>query len=176
MYGREPELKQNPNPPAVRFIRKNGRIIPIVQGKKKRSLIDNLEGRVNEMKREVNEAERGMRQVSYDRETDHHRNFATKSSYPEWYSKIKFKNKEDFKTALLSQRGKKHDEIINQAIDDLIGGYESPDVGRVPPDREFRIKTKQAWDNTNVIFRKIDGKVRPIKIRLKQDDFSDIPF
>lgn len=174
-----PGFKDNKNPPQVRFIRKNGRIIPIVQGKKKTSLSPVVEGRINEMSSEVRQAQQGKRLVAHNRDTDTYVNFAEKSTFPRFYSRIKFKNKDDFFKTIEKKSGPKFEKILDTAVDDLQTGYDTPYGGAVPPNEKFLVGTKQVFDNRNVIFRRIDDRIVPIKlksrIRKSQDD-DYVPF
>lgn len=168
----------NENAPQIRFVRIRGRVVPIVQGKKKLSLVPKVEDQIQEMKHEISIAEKGSRQVAHSEYGDS-KNFATQSTFPGWYKSLGFRNREEFLGAVKTRNTKKFDKVADEAIDHLKDGYEST-YGRVPPDTEFRIKTRQDFDNTGVIFRKIDGKVRPLrfgpKIQKQRDDFDEVPF
>lgn len=167
-----PSYRDNSNPPAVRFIKKNGRVIPIVQGKKVNKASGMIESRLDEMSQEVQMADRGERGVGYNDDREVVRNFSTKSTYPKFYSEIGFKNKDHFYKTVMTRETKLFDKLADQAIDDLKDGYDTS-FGRVPPSRDFRVATRQTFDNRGVVFRKIDGQIRPLRFKKKNDE---VPF
>lgn len=169
--------KQNPKQPQIRFIRKNGRIIPIVNRKKVSAASDNLEGRLGEMKGEVSGAssEGKSFKQGIDGSTSYSKGF---SNYPEFYRQLKFRNKNDFFKAFVG-KGKKADDLVGQAHEDLSNGYESALSGRVPPDLNYKTETRQVFNNNGIVFRKIKGRVVPIKSskKAKKNDYNnDVPF
>lgn len=169
-------IKDNPNAPQIRFIRKNGRVIPIVQKKKVTRAAPLVDERLEEMKIEVEHATKGERGVGYDENRNAVKNFSIRSTYPDFYREAKFRNKNEFFKTIEKREGQKFDALAGQAIDDLKGGYETS-FGRVPPNLHFRVLTKQTFDNTNVVFRRINGRVVPIrnpKAEFMKDD--EIPF
>jgi hypothetical protein len=177
-FSHDSRYKENPKAPTVRFVKIRGRVVPIVNGHKKVSLSPLVEGRLNELKFEVKHAERGQRGVFHNRETGISKNFATTSTFPGWYSQIGFKNKDDFEKVLVKRKSKKFDVLVEKAISDLNRGYDTSH-GEVPPNMEFRVKTRQAFDNRGVVFRKIDGKVRPLRFlmnRTQKHNYDEVPF
>ena len=167
--------KDNPNAPQIRFIRRNGRIIPIVGGKKKPSLTPLIEGRIKEMDTEIKVAEKGGKDVSYSHDEGTYRSFKKISTFPSWYADIKAKNRGEFHKSIQKQSGATFDKVAHQAIEDLNTGY-STSFGRVPPSMEFRVKAKQTFDNKDVLFRRIDGQVRPLKIPVWKRKDDKVPF
>lgn len=163
------DYRDNMNPPSIRFIKKNGRVIPIVQGKKVKKASTLVESRLDEMTQEVQWAERGERGVGYNDDREVVSNFATKSTYPKFYSELGFKGKDHFYKTVMTRETKLFDRLADRAIDDLKDGYETP-VGRVAPNREFRVATRQTFDNRGVVFRKVDGQVRPLRFKKKNDE------
>lgn len=155
----------NKNAPSVKFIRKNGRIIPIIGNKNIPSASSHVQSRISEMTTEVINAQQGRRGVGQNGKA-----FSTPSTFPKWYSEHRFANKNDFFKVAGDQKSVRNDRLVNQAIADLLNGYSSPS-GRVPPNRQFQIATRQVFDNKNVIFRKIDGKIVPIRLRN-----NEVPF
>lgn len=156
------DFRDNPNPPQIRFIRKGGRIIPIVNRKKLTKSSSDVELRLVEMASEVREAQKGFRGANYDESTGLSKGFGVKSTYPKFYSQIKFKNKDHFNKVFLTESGNKYEQLVDHAIKDLKEGYESPS-GFVPRNLRFRVATKQTFDNRKIVFRKIDGIVRPLR-------------
>jgi hypothetical protein len=172
------DYKENENAPRVRFIRKNGRIIPIVGEQKSMKGSEELQHRLNEMKQEVltsSSAGRSFKETN--RGMVHSKGF---TNYPSFYRNIKFRNKGDFLSAY-SGKGKKADILIQQAHEDLSGGYVSSMSGEAPPSMAYRVATKQSFDNRNVIFRRINGRIVPIRLKDKSSKKAstfndDVPF
>lgn len=155
--------KANESAPQIRFVRIRGRVIPIVNKKKSLKGADNINARLNEMKSEVTTA--SSEGMSFKKGSDgsvvYSKGF---SNYPSFYRSLKFKNKSDFLKAL-EGRTKKSDDLVEQAHEDLSKGYDSSFAGPVPSDLNYKVDTKQVFDNRSVVFRKLNGQVRPIKIK-----------
>lgn len=164
------------------FKKESGRIVLYSDGKRVgggRMVKD----RLLEMKGEVRAAEAGytvstMKDLG-DRGYEYKRH-GVKSTFPEWYGEIGFRNKDDFMRVFNKKQGKRKDKLVNQAIEDLSEGYKTS-FGPVPENQKFRLKTRQDFDNTNVIFRKIRGRIVPIKTKgpakKQHNKYSDeVPF
>ena len=163
------KLKENPNPPRVTFRRIHGRIVPIIQGKKAHGGTKILRQELEDRASEIAHAEKGMRGVGYH-EGEAVKNFGTRSSFPAWYSEIGFKGKKDFAKTIKEKKGVKYERLVDDSINGLLHGRDSS-FGRIPASTSFRIATRQTFDNTNVIFRNIDGRVVPIRSKREE-----IPF
>ena len=171
------EIVDNINAPKVTFIKKNGRVMLRGNGK---SLAGEriLNERINIMVAEVNAAEAGrvvttMKDMGVD--GIQFRKSGVKSTFPDFFRDAGFSTKKGFIRAAKRRKGPAFKRIVNQAITDLLEGYESS-FGFVPPDQEFLIKTKQKFDNRNVIFRNINGRIVPIKTNKKINTSSEVPF
>jgi hypothetical protein len=164
------DFKDNANAPQIRFVRINGRVIPIVNKQKVMKAAPLVESRIDEMTSQVQSAEAGKRNVGKDENGNVVKNFGTQSTFPGFYGALGFRNKNDFYKTVMQRQSKKFDNLAEQAIDDLKGGYQTQD-GRVPPNRDFRVLTKQTFDNRGVTFRNINGRVVPL--RNKHDE---VPF
>jgi len=164
-------FRDNPNPPRVRFIRVHGRVIPIVNNKKSLLGSKMISDRLEEMRQEVQHAERGMRGVGYNEHGEAVKNFATRSTFPPWYSHHGFKNKEQFYKTIDNLKSRKRIGLEEQAVEDLSKGYMTS-FGRVPPSLGFKVVTRQVYDNRGVTFSRIDGLVRPM--HFKKDE--EVPF
>jgi len=156
------QYKDNKNAPNIRFVRINGHVVPMINGQHLPKAGKMVEKRIDEMTAEVQHAEAGQRGVGFDEHRNAIRNFGTKSTFPKWYGDIKFKNKEDFYKTVMQRTSNKFDQVAQQAIGDLKEGHDSPH-GRVPPDMDFRVATRQTFNNKGVSFKNIDGIVRPIR-------------
>ena len=163
------KLKENPNPPQVTFRRIHGRIVPIVKGKRAPGATKILKQELDDRASEIAHAEAGYRGVGYH-EGHAVKNFGTKSSFPSWYSDIGFKSKKDFVKTIKEKKGVKYERLVNDSISGLLHGRNSS-FGYVPPSTSFRIATRQTFDNTHVVFRNIDGRVVPMRIKREE-----IPF
>lgn len=137
----------NQNAPKVRFVRINGRIIPIVSGKKSPKAEKALNRGIDEMTSEVSVAEAGRRTVN-----DHGERVTWGSSFPKYFGENGFRTKKQWMSAVEKKSGKDYEVITKMAADT----------------HAFRIATKQIFDNHNVIFRNIDGRVRPIKLKSRE--------
>ncbi len=174
--------KENSYKPNVRFIRVRGRVIPIVQGKKSHKAADNINARLGEMKAEVMASTSSGRSFSTKADGST-KNIAASSNYPDFYRSMKFRNKTDFMKALYG-KSNKSDDLVKEAHDNLSTGYETSYGGRVAPDLNYKVDTKQVYDNRGVVFRRFNGKVVPIRTKkVKEppmpknlDNYDDVPF
>ena len=131
-----------------------------------------LLGRIHEMSAEVRDAERGARGVAHHEHGS--RAYAVSSSYPEWYSKLGLTNKDDFMRVVKAKQGVKFERVAANAAADLNKGYHTA-YGDVPANSQWKVKTKQAWDNRGVVFRRVHGRIVPIHTkRAKAAD--EVPF
>lgn len=175
-YQERDGLVKNKDAKPITFVKKNGRI-SLKMGKRsvggERLVID----RIREMKMEVEKAEKGSTvstMKDFGPGSAEYKRHGIKSSFPKWFGELGFNSKKDFIKVLNSKKGVRYDRLVNRAIDDLSTGYSSS-YGRIPPSEEFQVKSRQKFDNRGVVFRVIDGKVRPI--RGGGPRFSDeVPF
>lgn len=138
----------NENAPQVRFVRVRGRIIPIVQGKKKLKAAAILDENLQRMKVDVDVAEAGRRIPLADGTWTGH-----KSTFPKHFKRAGFKTKHEWLSAYNRQEGPKFERILRIATGD----------------RAFRVATSQMYDNHLTIFRTIDNRVRPIKLKSAEE-------
>jgi hypothetical protein len=155
------KFAENKNPPNVRFIRKGGRIIPIVGGKKSYKAEKVLKQNIDEMTYEVEAAEAGRRTMN-----EHGESVSWKSGFPKFFGQNGFRTKKQWTGAIKKQSGKDFDVITSLAADK----------------HNFKVATKQIFDNRLVSFRTIDGKVRPFRAK-SQDAYEfynpkseEVPF
>jgi len=153
--------KQNPNPPKVTFRVLRGRVVPIVQGKQPRGVTNILKDELEGRKIEIEHAEAGKRNVGYDGDRVV-KSFGTKSTFPGYYSKIGFKNKDHFMKVINNKKGPKFAALVEDSIGGLLKGRTSS-YGKIPPSTKFRVATKQEFDNRGVVFRKINGVIVPLR-------------
>ena len=64
----------------------------------------------------------------------------------------------------MQKPGVKQDQLMSAAVKDIKSGK---DYGLGLPNRskQFQVATREIFDNTNVIFRKLNGRVVPMKIK-----------
>lgn len=141
---------ENKNAPSVRFVRIRGRIVPIVGGHKSNKGAAILKDRIDHMDHEVQVAEAGRR-VRLDDGSTH----SWKSGFPQHFRDLGFATKKQWNAAMSKGSGPAFDSIVDKAADNMA----------------FKVATKQVYDNRHVLFRKIDGEVRPIRAK-SQDAFD----
>lgn len=135
---------ENKNAPSVRFVRIRGRIIPIVGGQKSAKAAKVLQNNIDEMNVQVEIAEAGRRFTTQDGEW-----LAQRSSFPKFFGKLGFKKKDEWLRAIKKGEGRDFDIIRDHAA----------------AQTNFKLATKQLYDNHNVLFRNIGGIVRPIRAK-----------
>lgn len=166
-------VKENPNPPKVTFRMIRGRVVPIVAGKRARGAGPILRQEIQDRYSEVKHADKGYRGASVDWDHGHAVNFGVKSTFPPFFSQLKFNSRKQFLEVVEKKKGKKYEDLVEDSIDGLLHGRESSH-GYIPPNQQFRFATKQSFNNRGVVFRRIDGKVRPLKFKKKEED--EVPF
>lgn len=161
----EPEgLVKNKDAKPITFVKKKGRL-SLKMGGKKVGGSNMVVDRINEMKSEIEHAEAGSTVTTmkdFGPGSAEFKRFGIKSTFPKWFSKNGFNSKKDFMKVINSKKGVRYERLVNQAITDLSNGHSSA-YGDVPASTDFKVKTKQVYDNRGVVFRVINGKVRPMK-------------
>lgn len=172
-------LVKNKKSKEIRFVKQRGRI-RIYNGKKSVGGERALAGRLKEMKSEIDHATKGetvsvMKDLG-SKGTSYKR-YGIKSTFPRWFGRIGFNSKKDFNKVFDRKSGTRYQRLLKKAHKDLSQGYETT-FGDVPPDKDYLVKTRQRFDNRGVIFRKIRGKIVPIRTnRRKKPKFDDeVPF
>lgn len=167
----------NDDAPTITFIKKNGRLrlkgngkdiagesILNEQLKTMTSLVKHAQrGERIVLKKEEFRADGGSSLVAFSKA-------GVQSTFPGFFGDLGFSSRKQFLNVMKKREGKKFNQVVNRAIEDLTEGS-STSFGRIPPDEEFLIKTRQVFDNRNIVFRVIGGKVRPIR-----STFDDVPF
>jgi hypothetical protein len=118
---------------------------------------------LNNMAWEIKRSEAGSSTLvkdEHDRVT--HRAF-TKSSFPKYMSEAGINSTKDFLKVLSQKKGIRHDRLKNEAIKRLEQGYKN-EHGFDVPSKEFLVASKQLYDNKNVIFRRVRGRIIPIRV------------
>ncbi len=168
--------KLNPNPPKVTFRRIRGRVVPIVDGKQPRGATRPLREELYLREMEVREAQRGMRGATLD-DQGNYKGFGTKSTFPPFFRELGFSSRKQFLDVVKKKQGRKYDQLVEDSIESLIKGRESEQFGRIPPNEKFRLATKQEFDNQGVIFRRIDGKIKPLRPKfIRPKNYDEVPF
>lgn len=134
-------------------------------------IIDEL----NNMKHEIVSSEKGSRSIhGYGKDQNV---TVTKSTFPEYMKESGINSTKDFLKVLTQKKGVRFDRLKKKAIERLENGYKNKH-GYDEPDIDFLVKTKQMHDNKDVIFRRVGGRVVPIKVtkRNRYDLLDDAPF
>lgn len=166
------ENKINPNPPKVTFRMIRGRVVPIINGKQPRGATRPLREELYMREMEVREAAKGMRGASLD-EQGNYKGFGTKSTFPPFFRELGFHSKKEFLKVVKKKQGRKYEDLVDDSIDSLLKGRESAQFGRIPPNERFRLATQQEFNNQGVVFRKMNGKVVPLRPRHIEEE---VPF
>lgn len=166
------ENKVNPNPPKVTFRRIHGRVIPIINGKQPRGATNPLRQELATRELEVRQAARGMRGATLD-EQGNYKGFGSKSTFPKFFGELGFNSKKQFLDVVGKKQGRKYDDLVDDSINSLLVGRSST-FGDIPPNERFRLATKQEYNNQGVVFRRMNGKVVPLRPRHIEDD--EVPF
>jgi hypothetical protein len=159
------DLKDNKKSKEVRFKKVKGRLV-LLNGKKKVGGTRLVQERLDEMKTAVKSAEAGKTVSTMKDMGDkgyEYKRHGIKSSFPAWFSRLGFNSKKDFQSVMNRKSGPRYERVVNKAIKDLSTGYRTK-FGDVPASKKFLVATRQKFDNKNVIFRTINGKVVPMKI------------
>ena len=101
----------------------------------------------------------------------------TPSTFPKFLRETKINTKKDFAKVLAGKRGIRKKRLEKEAIKRLNEGF-SNDHGYDMPDMNFRKKTGQVFDNKDIIFRRIRGRIVPIRVKKKNrfDLMEEAPF
>lgn len=157
-------IVKNKKAKPITFVRRKGRV-SLKMGSKDVGGERLLSQRIDEMKGEVKSAEAGSvvtTMKDFGPGSAEFKKHGVKSTFPKWFGKLGFNSKKDFMKVLNSKKGVRYDRLVKRAINDLSSGYSSS-FGRVPASDEFKVKTRQVFDNRGITFRFIKGKVRPIR-------------
>ena len=176
--GSEPTegLVKNKKAKPITFKKLNGRI-SLYMGDKKVGGGRLVNNRLGEMKMEIDHATKGHTVTTMKDFGPGGANFkrhGIKSTFPKWFGEHGFKSKKDFRKVLSKKKGIRHDRLVNQAIKDLSKGYDTLH-GQVPASKKFQVKTRQKFDNKGVVFRRIRGRVVPMRPRKPLMD-DEVPF
>jgi hypothetical protein len=97
------------------------------QDKTKRFLHQEIENMANEIKHS-SQGSRGF----FEKEGNEKVGYTNPSSFPEWYSRVKFKNKDHLYKVAQSGKGKKYEQLVKEAHDRLMHGYSNPQGWNLP--------------------------------------------
>ncbi len=170
------DLVDNKKSKSISFKKVKGRIV-VLNGSKKVGGSRSVTNRLAEMKGIIDKSEKGHTVTTmkeFGSSGAKFRRHGVKSTFPSWFSRLGFNSKKDFNKVVESKKGKRYDRLVNKAIKDLSKGHRTQ-FGEVPADKDFLVKTRQKFDNKGVIFRKIKGKIRPIKTGSGRS-YSEVPF
>ncbi len=137
-----------------------------------------IKGMLEQMRYEISQSEKSS-SVLIPSENSYqfsHRS-VTKSTFPEFLRETKIGSRKAFMRVLASGKGKRFQRLKEEAIDRLERGYRNSH-GYDEPSKEFMVASKQLYDNKDIIFRRIRGKIVPLRIKKKDryDHLPDAPF
>lgn len=132
---------------------------------------------LDQMKWEIGQSEKSSSTLindGFDRVS--HRSF-TPSTFPEFMRRAGINSKKDFSKVIKSKKGIRFNRLKDEAISRLENGYQNQH-GRDDPNKKFLVKTGQLHDNKDVIFRRIRGRIVPIRVKKKNrfDLMEEAPF
>lgn len=112
---------------------------------------------------EVKRSEKGSSVlVSDEHDRITHRAF-TKSTFPDYVQKSGAGSTKEFLKILSMKKGVRFDRLKTTAVDRLEKGYMN-DHGFDEPNKNFLVASKQLHDNKNVVFRRVGGRIIPMRI------------
>lgn len=161
--------KDNTNPPTIKFRMESGRIRVYTDGKIARGAGKILRNELGDMGSEVKHSVASGRSIGYKDDGTVNRALGGYSSFPSYYKELKFKSRKDFAAVLERKKGKRFNDLAERAISNLSTGRDSS-FGRIPANRKFRVKTRQSFDNKDVVFRRIRGKIVPMRFKKKLEE------
>lgn len=104
------------------------------------------------------------------------------STFPQYMRDAGISSKKDFMKVSKMKKGIRLERLRKVAIDRLNHGYENAH-GYDSPDMKFKVASKQLYDNKDVIFRRVRGRIVPIRVKkgmrndlLTQKDIDSVPF
>lgn len=167
------------------FSRKNGKIVTKIKPRYKltgktpnyssKLAKDAIQSEIQEMRSEISNSVAGQRTViGYGSDM---KVIGTKSTFPSYLRETGINTRKDFMKVLQSKKGKRYERVRQEAIKRLNEGYQNPQ-GRAMPDMEFKVKTGQVYDNKDIIFRRVRGRIIPIRVKKKDryDLMEEAPF
>lgn len=171
----------------ITFIKRNGRIIPI---KRKRFVETGkspnyntkyakkaISQEISSMVHEVKSSQKSSSYLSRDQYGTVTNRHYTASTFPKYFSSVGANSSSDFEKIANSKKGVRYDRIKTEAIDRLENGFKNSH-GYNDPDAKFLVKTGKYYDNKDIIFRKVKGVVRPLRVPKKNryDLMEEAPF
>lgn len=91
-----------------------------------------------------------------------HRAF-TPSTFPDYVQKSGAGSTKEFLKILSSKKGLRYDRLKTTAIDRLENGYQNQH-GYDIPNTKFLVASKQLHDNKDIVFRRIRGRIVPMRV------------
>lgn len=134
-----------------------------------------IESELEQMKYEINQSEKGSR--SFTGYGTSLKVVGTKSTFPEYMRASGIGSTKDFMKVISQKKGIRKERLKKIAISRLEQGYQNKH-GFDMPDMKFKKKTGQVHDNKDIIFRRIGGRIVPIKVERKNryDLMEEAPF
>ncbi len=129
-----------------------------------------ISAEIRQMIYEVSRSEKSSSRLEMNKNQVTGRTYV-KSTFPSFMRESGISTKKDFLKIASENKGVRFNRVKAAAISRIHEGYKN-EHGYNAPDREFGLKTGYLYDNKNVIFRYIRGRVIPL--RLKNEAFKRI--
>jgi len=115
------------------------------------------------MEWEVKHSEKGSSFLVADEHDRIYTRAHTKSTFPKYVQDSGAGSTKEFLKVLSQKKGVRFDRIQKEAINRLENGYMN-DHGYDEPNRNFLVASKQLYDNKNIVFRRVRGRIIPMRI------------
>lgn len=112
---------------------------------------------------EVKRSEAGRSTLVMGERTGEAHRAYSKSTFPEYVQKAGINGTKDFLKVLSQGKGLRYGRIKSEAIQRLEKGFMN-EHGYDEPNKKFLVASKQLHDNKNVVFRRIGGRIIPMRI------------
>ncbi len=143
-----------------------------------RKALKMINAEIARMNQAVKSSEKGSSVLVRDNRGDVKDRAYTQSTFPNWYRTIGAGSSDEFAKASKRKKGIVYKRIKAQAIENLEKGYDDKQHGFDFPDMKFKVASKQVFDNKDIIFRRVRGRIIPMRIKKKDryDLMPEAPF
>lgn len=132
---------------------------------------------INNMKWEISKSEKSSSSLINDEHGRVSHRAYSESTFPDYMRKAGINSKNDFDSVIKSGKGIRFNRVKSEAINRINNGYQNKH-GFDMPDLKFKVKTGQLHDNKDVIFRRVGGRIVPMRVpkQKRYDLMEDAPF
>lgn len=148
--------------------------IPDFKNPTARKIID---AELGSMAYEVKQAERTKSILTEDEYGRFNGRVAGSSTFPKFMRESGISSRNDFIKVMESRKGIRFKRLESKAIDRLSKGFMDAN-NYSPPDEKFLVASKQVYDRKDVIFRRVRGRLIPMKVpkERRADLMEEAPF